>query len=343
MGREHVFFLVFEENRFILDAMGMLPAENIISIRTGGLMQVIGEALRALREVRRRGIDTVIDMEFFARSSAVLAYLSGARWRVGLHRFQDPAPYRGNLATHPLRFRPGLHTARLFDLMVAALDQQPAELQTFEPLDDLDAGSLPGFRAAPEELTALRGKLTEHGGWEPGRPLVLLNANCSDLLPLRRWPEERYVTVARQLLAEFPDLHISFTGAPDESAGAGRLAAAIASPRCFSLAGKTSMRELLVLYAIADLLITNDSGPAHFASLTGIDTIVIFGPETPKLFAAEGPRTHVLWAALPCSPCVSAFNNRVSQCRDNLCMKSITVDQVLGLAREIITGRHTTA
>jgi ADP-heptose:LPS heptosyltransferase len=74
--------------------------------------------------------------------------------------------------------------------------------------------------------------------------------------------------------------------------------------------------------------VTNDSGPAHFASLTGINVVTLFGPETPHLFAARTPRNMALWAGLSCSPCVNAYNNRQSTCRNNLCMQEITVEQV---------------
>ena len=66
----------------------------------------------------------------------------------------------------------------------------------------------------------------------------------------------------------------------------------------------------------------------------------MFGPETPKLFAARTERNHVLWAALPCSPCVSAYNNRNSACPDNLCMQSITVQQVFAQVCAILSRAH---
>ena len=84
---------------------------------------------------------------------------------------------------------------------------------------------------------------------------------------------------------------------------------------------------------------TNDSGPAHFATLTPIDVVTLFGPETPALFAARTPRNHVLWSAIACSPCVSAFNNRQSSCRDNVCMQRLTVDQVFDATIGAYTSR----
>jgi hypothetical protein len=58
--------------------------------------------------------------------------------------------------------------------------------------------------------------------------------------------------------------------------------------------------------------------------------ITLFGPETPALFAARTPRQKAIWLGLACSPCVNAYNNRQSPCRDNVCLQQITVEQVLG-------------
>ncbi len=94
-----------------------------------------------------------------------------------------------------------------------------------------------------------------------------------------------------------------------------------------------------MLYTLAEVLVTNDSGPAHFAALTPIDVVALFGPETPLLFAAPGPRSHPLWAGLACSPCVNAYNNRRTACRDNQCMKAHTVDAVFAITARIYRQR----
>src|SRR5665213_528415 len=109
-----------------------------------------------------------------------------------------------------------------------------------------------------------------------------------------------------------------------------RLAREVGSDRCACLAGKTTLRQLMVLYALCEILVTNDSGPAHFASLTQIHVVTLFGPETPALFAARTPRNLAIWAGLSCSPCVNAYNNRQSPCQNNVCMQQISVEQVFG-------------
>jgi ADP-heptose:LPS heptosyltransferase len=92
---------------------------------------------------------------------------------------------------------------------------------------------------------------------------------------------------------------------------------------------------VLVLYTRSAILVTNDSGPAHFASMTPIRVVTLFGPETPALFAARSPHATTLWAGITCSPCVNAYNNRQSICRNNLCMQAITVDDVFARVTDI--------
>ncbi len=342
VGRENVYFLAFEENRFVADLLGILPAANVLPVATRSPGAMVGSTWRLLRDIRRRRSDACIDLEFFTRSSALLALLTGARIRVGFHTYFGEGPYRGNLMTHRVLYNPHLHTSETFLSLVHALDVAPAQFPTFgfRPPSPLP---LPGFTPGPaerEEVLELLRRNAERGQARPGPGrLVLLNANCSDLLPLRKWADGNYVALARRLLETHPDLTVVFTGSAEEMGRVQHLAAAVGSPRALSLAGQTTLRQLLVLYCLAEILITNDSGPAHFAALTPIDVIALFGPETPLLFAAHGPRSHPLWAGIACSPCVNAFNSRQSACRNNVCMQQISVAQVGELADRILQAR----
>ena len=168
---------------------------------------------------------------------------------------------------------------------------------------------------------------------------MLLNANCGDLLPLRRWAPHRYVELARRLLDRYPESAIVFTGAPDEAVEAAAMVYEIASDRCVSLAGRTSLPQLFALYSLAELMVTNDSGPGHYSTVTSIDVISLFGPETPAVFGPRTPRSHVLWSGIACSPCVNAFNDRQSACTDNVCMAKISVEEVFELACRVYEAR----
>ena len=338
VGPENVYFVVFEDNRFILDAMEVIPEENVITIPTQSPFALARGALRAILRARRIGIDSAVDMEFFTRFSALLTFLTGARSRVGFHTFFGDGPYRGDLMTHRLLYNSHLHTSQIFETMVEALTRDPNQLPTlnFTP----SAKQIyPIFRVRPNESAEVERLLQRENPQLGSAPLVLLNPNASDLLPLRRWPASRYVELAGRLLERFPDLFIAFTGAPEEAAAIEGLAHEVDSSRVLALAGKTTLRQLLVLYGRSEILVTNDSGPAHFASMTPIHVVTLFGPETPALFAARSPNASVLWAGIACSPCVNAYNNRQSVCRDNLCMQAITVEQVFAKVSSIYETR----
>jgi ADP-heptose:LPS heptosyltransferase len=93
------------------------------------------------------------------------------------------------------------------------------------------------------------------------------------------------------------------------------------------------MTELLHLFNIAPVLITNDSGPAHFASMTSTHVVVFFGPELPDRYRPLAESCDVVYARYSCSPCVSPFNQRLTPCNDNLCLKSIDIGAVANLVR----------
>ena len=339
VGAENLFFVVFSENRFILDLLDVVPKQNVVVIRTDGLVRLVSDTLKAILRLHREGVDATVDFEFFARSSAILSYLSGARARAGYHSFFGEASYRGDLMTHRHSFNPFLHASEMFQSLVESLRYPPDDLPAL-PFKPHDNEVLPRLQPSPAEVAEVEARLQTELAQDDVPPLILLNANCGDLLPLRRWPTERYVELAGLLIERFPEACIVLTGAPNEAQQAEALVAEIDSEHCISMAGKTSLRQLLVLYGLAEIMVTNDSGPAHYATLTPIDVITIFGPETPAVFGARTATSHLLWAGLVCSPCVNAFNDRQSACTHNICMERITVDMVFEKIVEVYEKRR---
>ena len=336
VGRDQVYFCVFEENREILDIINILPTENIFVIRNRQFSVFLLDILKSLYRIRQIGIDTTVDMEFFARASAILSYLTGATRRVGLHRFTSEAPYRGDLMTHRVHYNPYLHTAKAYHLLVKALTTSPIDLPLVKlPTDGIEE-TAPTFAPGEAEVKRVRTMITQAFPQRIKGPIILLNPNASDMLPLRKWATENFVRLGQDILDNYPEACLIITGAPSEGESAERVCREIGSARAVCMAGKTTLRELLVLYTLADVLVTNDSGPGHFASMTGIHSIVMYGPETPKLFGAIGGRSHIIYARLACSPCVNVFNHRFSPCRNNVCMQSISVETVYEAVRDCL-------
>lgn len=334
-GREQLYCLMLAGNDEIHELLGVFPRDNIWTIRDRNLWTFATDALRVLRRCRREKIDAVIDLEGFARISAILTYLTGASRRVGMHAFTLEGPYRGDLSTHRVAHNPYLHASGQFLAMVRALESPESDEPLLKQVVDPIGYEPPAFEPTDGDQREVDRLFELRCGGEPTRPLVLLNPNLIDMLPLRSWPRENYVRLARRILADHPEATILLIGLKAERVQSEALAREIASDRVVSLAGDTTLRSLVTLFTRADLLITSDSGPAHMASLTQLPVVALFGPETPRLYAPLGPNHRTLWAGLACSPCFSALNHRTSACRDNVCLKEISVDQVHATAREI--------
>lgn len=334
VGRENVYFCVFENNRAILDILEIIPEKNIIALNEKSFSGFLSSALSAIRKLRKENVDTAIDMEFFSRASAIFAFMSGASVRVGLHRFNSEQPYRGNLMTHRIQYSPYLHTSVFYRMLVESALQDPGEIPMMKtPV--LEVRELPAFKPAESELNSVNEKIRSAFGQEKHK-LILLNPNASDMLPLRKWETTRFIELGKKILASHPSVRVIITGAPEEQQAAEEIARQIGLEKTASFAGKTTLRELFTLYCLSDVLVTNDSGPGHFSSMTPIHSVILFGPETPALFGPLSDKARVIWKGLACSPCVNTYNHRFSPCNNNICMKDITVEEVYQEVEKIL-------
>jgi ADP-heptose:LPS heptosyltransferase len=323
-------FLIFKSNAASLRLLGTVPRDNIFTIREGNFFNLTLDSIRFLLWARRRRIDTVIDLELFSRYSALLTGLSGATRRVGFHAFNDEGLYRGGMLTHRVAYNPHLHIAKNFIALVNAVLAERAELPYSKTLIGDGEISLARAPADAGAIGAMRSRIREvYPAYDEARHrIVLINPNASELLPQRRWMPDRFVAVMRGLLAEDDGLLILITGSPPEREETAALQRQVGDARCVNFAGCVELEELPALYQLATLMLTNDSGPAHFSSVTDLRTFVLYGPETPLLYGSLGNSTPI-YAGLACSPCVSAANHRKTPCTDNVCLQVITPEQVL--------------
>jgi len=324
-----LYFLIFTANRASLDIIGTIPPERVLTIRADSFLTLTFDSLRAILAMRRLDLRAAIDLELFSRYSALLTFLSGAAERVGFHRFENEGLYRGELLTRRVAYNPHHHIAKSFLALVESL-VEPSGTQPYGKTSIADeAIRLAPFRPDGYRLETFRTRLltaypqlAHHPRW------VILNPNSSELMPLRRWPPEKYRALAGRLL-EQEGVAILLTGTASERAEADSLVAGLDPERIAVLCGFTRLDELPLLYSLCAAMVTNDSGPAHFAAPTGLRTVVLFGPETPALYGALNPNARFLSAGLSCSPCVSAANHRKSACTEARCMSEIRVEAVL--------------
>ena len=337
-----LYFVIFAQNAGSLDLADTISRANVYSIRNTSLWHLALDTLTFLMWTRRNKIDTVVDLELFSRFTGLLTGLSGANRRVGFYRFHNEGLYRGEMLTHRVAYNPHIHIAKNFIALIDALLSATPTVPYSKTLigDDELTIALP----PPSEL-AREGMLTRIKALVPKLELarfrlVLINPNAGDMLPQRRWMAERFAELIRRILDANDDILVVITGAPSEQAEAEKLASQCGSDRCIAFAGQSALGDLPALYALAVVMVTNDSGPAHFAAASGLPTIVLFGPETPNLYRPLG-NAKAIYAGLACSPCVSASNHRNSACDDNVCMRAISVEQVFTAVSNVLAAPTT--
>ncbi len=321
-------FLTFKENRHAVDILGIIPKENVVTVNSRDIFSFLLSSISATWKLRWKKISVAVDMELFARLTAIISFMSGAKNRVGYFRYRNEGLYRGNFLTHRVAFNPHIHMAQNFLNLIYAVHSSQKELPlTKKPVVDQDI-ALPKIRLSEVARMKMIKKLQEENkNIVHAKKIILFNPNASDIVPMRRWPLRNYIELARKLL-KHDGVYIINTGVESEKKYGDVLHQALGSMRFINLVGRTSFSELISLYDIADILITNDSGPVHFSAMTNIKTFAFFGPETPKLYGPLGDNCFVFYSNYSCSPCISAFNQRKSPCNDNKCLKAISVDEV---------------
>ena len=329
-----LFFLIFKSNRASLTLLNTVKPENIFTIDSSSLSGLIKDTLKFLLLARKHRIDTVIDLELFSRFTALLTGLCGARRRVGYHIFHGEGLWRGFMLTRKVHYNPHIHITKNFLSLIHAAFAKEIEVpfSKIHIADSevrleqavIDPTSLSKVRERIEKLASDAGIQFKQGQ----QRLILVNPNASDLLPQRRWAQQRFSELIQGLNQRYPNDLILITGSPAEFEYVEKVRAVADVKNALNFAGQVSFAELPPLYTLSDVMVTNDSGPGHFSAVTPLRTVVLFGPETPALYGSVG-KSIAITANLACSPCVSAANHRKTPCHDNVCMQAITVAQVL--------------
>jgi ADP-heptose:LPS heptosyltransferase len=206
--------------------------------------------MRALR------LDAVLDLELFARVSAILAGLSGAKIRVGFHRFTQEGLYRGDIMNRPVLYNPYQHISQQFVTLADAIGS--TGVPTAKRLVSPAPLRLPALVLRPGELESAREALYRRHPSIAGRPLVFLCPGAG-LLPIRAWPLASFGIVAKDLIGR--GYAVAIVGLAEDRELAQAIQRACDSAACVDLTGYTqTMRDVAVLLHLGVLLVTNDGG-----------------------------------------------------------------------------------
>ncbi len=320
--------LQLKKNQEVSVLLGLARPEHLHALDDSSGIGLLRDIWRVSMAMRRLPLDAVIDCELFSRISSLMSFLVGAPLRVGFTPHTQEGLYRGSYINRAIPYNPYQHISKQFLSLVDALDGPSMPRNKAAPIREMPTETGLAVKFSADELTTYQQKVIADHPVVGGRKMVLLYAG-GGILPERAWPAAHYARVARGLCQA--GYAVGLIGLRDDADLARDLKKQTGSDLCVDLTGYTrSIRELLMLFHAAHLLITNDGGPGHFASLTPIRTMAFFGPETGKLYGPLGPRASIYESGIACSPCLSAYNHRKTFCDgDNQCLKRIAPDPVL--------------
>jgi ADP-heptose:LPS heptosyltransferase len=326
-----VHVLQLKRNQEVAKLLQLASVENFHALDDRSGFGLLADIWRVRRAMRKLPLDVVIDCELFSRISSLLAFAVGAPLRVGFTPHTQEGLYRGGHINRAIPYNPYQHISKQFLSLVDALDLASLNAMPRNKaavVREIPVDTALSVAITADELSQYRQQLLADQPALATRQIVLLYAG-GGLLPERAWPAAHYVRVARGLCDA--GHAVGLIGLREDADLARSIQGQTASPHCVDLTGYTrSIRELLMLFHCAQLLITNDGGPGHFASLTPIRTFAFFGPETSRLYGPLGPRARTYESGIACSPCLSAYNHRQTFCDgDNQCLKRIAPDPVL--------------
>lgn len=188
-------------------------------------------------------------------------------------------------------------------------------------------GPMPPMRwvPGPAEVAAADRWLREHGA--VGRDLVAIAPGAAHG-PAKRWPPDRFGSLAVQLAAATGTLVLVF-GTPVEAPIVEAVVASGGSSARAVL--DLPLRPAAALLSRCRLLVANDSGLLHVARAAGVPVVGLYGSTTPEWSGPAPEEGDAITLRLPCSPCFARTCPRRD--RPNECFEAIEVAPVLAAAR----------
>jgi heptosyltransferase-2 len=271
-----------------------------------------------IREWRRRQFDLAVLFQN-AFEAALIPMLAGIPLRLGY-----ATEARQAMLTHPVAlpdWRSSRHEVFYYLYLVTALEQLLYQTSTICESDPDTALDI----SAPRKTEAAH--LLRSYGLTDDRTIVAI---CPGSINSRakRWPAESFADLADRLIAERRQVVI--IGSKNEE-DVTREVTSRMRQKPVVLTGKTTIDQLTAILGIVDLVVTNDTGPAHIAAALGRPTLVIFGPTNPLTTRPFSGQAEILRHPPDCAPCM------LRDCPiDHRCMTAITVDEVIECAETML-------
>ncbi len=186
-----------------------------------------------------------------------------------------------------------------------------------------------------DALSAFGQRYLAEKGVLPGDMLIGLNPGAS-FGSSKCWPAGNFARLA-ELLQKLYDCKIILLMGPGEEGIAAQIVAASSASIINTADDLLNLAQLKPVIKQCSLLITNDTGPRHFAVAFDVPAVVLMGPTNPLYTASHLDRTSVIRLDLPCSPC----HKKICPYKHHACMNEITPNMVVTASSKYLTASIT--
>jgi heptosyltransferase-2 len=263
-----------------------------------------------VREWRRRKFDLAVLFQN-AFEAALIPFLAGVPFRLGY-----ATESRQALLTHPLElpdWRSSRHEVFYYLYLVTALEQM-----LFGTSSICEAEPDASIQISETRKAEAGDLLRAYGIREEDAVVAICPGSVNSRA--KRWPAEAYAALADRLIES--RRRVLLIGSREEA----EVSKEVMSRMRYEpvvLTGKTTLDQVTAVLATVDLIVTNDTGPAHIGAALDRPTLVIFGPTNPLTTRPFSPAAEILRHPPECAPCM------LRDCPiDHRCMTAITVDEV---------------
>ncbi len=156
------------------------------------------------------------------------------------------------------------------------------------------------------------------------------------IIPQKVWPQYKWIEIIEYLTKNYKLILI---GSKEETPLVNGLLKDVDKrfkKKITNLAGEIELNELINIMNKSKLFIGMDGGPAHISAAMGINTIALFGYESPTRYSPFSKKSISIYKDMPCSPCIKAYKNQWPDCTNPLCMKLIRTDEVIKAINKLL-------
>jgi ADP-heptose:LPS heptosyltransferase len=321
------------------EVLNIVPRDHILAVESKGLFRFGFSLLSRIVQLRKIKIDLLIDLGLFMRIPSLIAFMSGAKLTAGFNRYDIEGLYRGNYYDYPVAFNQNTHIVKNFLALVLTAINKMNDSPNLKCGIDIWEHEFPRYRSDSGIGAGVKRKLSDAYPDYQQHPIILVCPDVGRNLSVRNYPRELYATAIKKILLNKPDSLVVLIGTVENRETCDLIAKEVGHKQCIDFSGQTvTLTELLELLRLAALLVGNDNGPLHFASMTSCRILALFSAESPFVYGPLGDCV-VLYQFYQCSPCLSAYNHKHTRCTDNQCLKTLHPDLVSDYAIRLLEDK----